>query len=215
MRTIAAIAMAALLVACGDDDDGNGGGGNDIRLTGTITATLTNGVSTLLSGTCSDLGDTQISAALVAVSTASDLCAAYTSGREPANATTVVLTIAKFNVSGAATPLDAGSYAVLASGALPVPDLQGNVRLAFVAATRSGGPVTGQPFCAELGGGVATGGSVTLTSATASTVSGTVSATLDDGTTVTGSFAAAACGAPVAIDPATCEPTVPDTTSCG
>jgi hypothetical protein len=219
MRTIAAITLAALLVACGDDDDddGNGGGGNEVTLTGTIAGRLTNGTSKILSGTCgTDFGDVGFAGALVAVSTAPDLCAAFTAGREPANSTSLLITFVNLNLTGGPASLG-GTYTVWDGVGTPPLDLQGmKAAYAFISVARSGGPVAGQPECAVLGSGDATTGSVTITSATATAVAGTVTATFDDGTSATGSFSASGCDVPVTVDPTTCEVTgIPDTMSCG
>lgn len=216
MRTIAAIALAALLVACGDDDEGDGGG-NDVTLTGTIAGRLTNGASKILTGTCAtEIGDVGFAGALVAVSTVPDLCAAFTAGREPANSTSMLITFVNLNLTGGPASVG-GTYTVWDGVGVPPLDLVGmKAAYAFISVARSGGPVAGQAECAVLGSGDATTGSVTITSATASSVAGTVTATFDDGTSASGSFSASGCDVPVIVDPTTCEVTgIPATTSCG
>jgi hypothetical protein len=217
--TLAMVALAALLAACGDEDDYDGGGGTSVTLSGGSTSgTLTNGAAIRLSGSCdpADVGTFAVAVAFVAVSTHADLCAAASAGRDLANATTLELGIFKVATTATSTSLDAGTYVTFAGSSVPLPDAQGNVRAAVIRAVATGGaaspPATG---CVENADGVATTGTVTVTAVTADSISGSVSATLDNGTTVSGTFTAPTCGVTATLGPS-CEPTgLPDDDTCG
>jgi hypothetical protein len=210
MRTLAMLALAALLAACGDDDDddGGGGGGSNVTLTGPLAGTLTNGTYAGASGSCDPgLGTTVgFAGAFVVVSTAANQCSEALAGREVANATSLFVTVAKFNLTGAATSLDPGTYP------LDIPSLDG--RVALIALDRSGTSAGAGLGCTTVASPTAVTGSVNITSVSSSSISGNVSATFDDGTSASGSFSASTCGIALTIGP-DCEPSgLPDPTTC-
>jgi hypothetical protein len=210
MRTVAMLALAALLAACGDDDDngGGGGGGSSVTLTGPLAGTLTNGTYASASGTCDPgLGTTVgFAGAFVVVSTAANQCSEALAGRDVANATTLFVTVARFNLTGTATSIDPGTYP------LDIPSVDG--RLALITLERSGTSAGAGLGCMTMASPTSTDGSVTITSASSSSISGSVTATFDDGTSASGSFSASTCGIPLTIGP-DCEPSgLPDPGTC-
>lgn len=209
---ILVLGLAALLAtACGDDDDDNGGNGgaSNVTLSGTLAGSLTSGFYGTASGSCT-FGETSIafSTGFVAVSTAANLCSEAIAGREVANATTLLISLGRFSLTGGSPTLDAGTYP------LDVPDLLGG-RMAVAFVERSGTSAGAGMGCTVAGEGVAVSGSVTVTSVSASAISGSVTATFDDGTSASGTFEASTCGISYTVDPATCEPTgLPDPDTC-
>jgi hypothetical protein len=212
MKRVIALCVVGLLAACGDDDDDGGGPppGSSVTLTGPLAGPIASSTALSLAGQCSPAGLITVSGTAVAVAftTASiDACQYLQQNREPANATTAVVTVARF--SGASqTPLTAGAYTV---GSTPTFDTSGNASYARVDVVRSAGPSsTPGEGCEDAPGETEhAAGTVTITSATATRVAGSLDVTLRDGGRISGPFDVPICPFNgLSLDPTTCEPQV-------
>ena len=150
MRTMAMVALAALLAACGDDDDdGGGGGGTSVTLSGPVAGTLTSGTSAPVAGSCAveGVGTVGFGGAFVAVSTAADQCSEAIAGRDVANATTLFISVVRVALGTTSSTLDAGTYPLLVG--FPLPDAQGIARSRSSASRRTArrpAPGSGAPW---------------------------------------------------------------------
>jgi hypothetical protein len=205
MKRALVLCLAGLLAACGSDDNGDGGSGaGSVTLTGPLGGNLASSTALSFTGQCT-LAGISVSGAAVAVAftTASvNACQFLQQNREPSNATTASVLVARFNTGGQAVSVTPGTYTVSST-----PNLDGT--LARVDVTRSDGPSsTAGEGCEDVGETESASGTVTITSATASRVAGSLDVALRDGGRLAGSFDVPTCALSTSIDPTTCEPTV-------
>ncbi len=223
MRKPLAVVIAVALAACGGSSSkgGGGGGGTGTSLTVTgpapIAATLTDATSLIVqSQTCTagTVGVT-MSFALLGFSTASS-CAAFQQGKDPANANVGAIALVRFKIgSGQSVPLAAGTYTFWDGNSVPPFDAQGVASAFLNFGFAKNGTATGANGCQPDAQAAVTGGTVTVTNASANGVDGSVTLQLSNGGAVTGSFSAPACGVSLGLD-ASCSPTgVPTNATCG
>jgi hypothetical protein len=220
MRKLLAVVVAVALAACGGSKN-NGGGGGTTSLTVTgpapIAGTLTDATSLIAqnqSCTAGTVGVT-MSFALLGFSTASS-CSAFQLNRDPANANVGAIALVRFKIgSGESVPLAAGTYTFWDGSSLPPFDVQGIASTFLNFGFAKNGTAAGANGCQPDAQASVTGGTVTVTTASASGVTGSVNLQLSNGGAVTGSFDAPVCSVPISLD-ASCAPAgVPTNATCG
>jgi hypothetical protein len=215
-----AVVIAAALAACGGS--GNGGGGSSatsLTVTGPapIAGTLTDAASLIVqsqSCTAGAIGVT-MSFALLAFSTASS-CSAFQLARDPANANVGAIALVRFKIgSGQSVPLAAGTYAFWDGTSIPPIDAQGIASTFLNFGFAKNGTAPAANGCQPAAQAAVTGGTVTVTTASANGVTGSVTLQLSNGGTVTGNFDAPVCPVTITLDPSCAPKGLPTNASCG
>lgn len=191
------VVLVGALAACGGGSSskatGPGPGAGTATVNGTIGgATLTprEAVSAVFASdpACAQEG-VPVSVGAVVISDVAGQCAV---ANDPCRATPSTLGIGLAVVAGSVTRtapgITPGSFPV---NTTPTADPQGIVRAGSIEVFRTSATCTAEPGLPAV-----TGGNVTITAVSGSTMKGTFSASLSDGTTVTGSFDSAACAVP-------------------
>jgi hypothetical protein len=221
MRKGLAVVIAAALAACGGSSksDGGGGAGTSLTVTGPapMAGTLTDATSLITqsqSCTAGAIGVT-MSFALLGFSTASS-CSAFRLARDPANADVGAVALVRFKIgSNQSVPLSAGTYTFWDGSSVPPFDAQGIASAFLNFGFARNGAAAAANGCQPVAQASVTGGTVTVTAASANGVTGSVNLQLSNGGAVTGSFDAPACAVPISLD-ASCEPTgLPSSATCG
>ncbi len=195
IRSLAvALSAAVALAACGSSSSSTPAASTPPSFRGTVLgqpfAPVDASALTLTQATCNFEGTTASATGLViGFGTFSGLCSFVTQHQTcgaKANATLVNLLVVRANLAGqTAAPVQPGTYTI---GATPAPDLQGNITVAEVLASKT------DATCGEPSGSPsATGGTIRI-DAVGARVTGSADLTFPDGGRVSGTFDVPVCG---------------------
>ena len=210
MRAITTMVVAGVLLACGSSSNNNNTG-TSVALSGSanISGTLNQATAIVVNGKSCRTSNVNLtaSAGFIGFSTLSNACQKIQQRQDPANATIAAVALARIG-TGTSVPLAVGTYTFFdtSTGGIPPFDLTTQTASLVVAgtATKNGGPASTGNGCTTVEEAHVTGGTVTLTTVSASEVAGTVNLTLSNGGTISGSFTAPLCTTSADIT-ATCD----------
>jgi hypothetical protein len=204
VNRIAPCAVALALAACGgSDNNGNNGGGTagTTGVTGTVAGLAFTGKEALSAvvppTTCTVRGvSASVASLVIGVSSVTGTCSlASNACTAKANAQGLVLAVANVSPFGPASPIGPGTYTIS-----PLSSPSNSLQQAFAFLGRT------DASCSDVASTPdATGGTVTITSVSATSASGTVNVTFADGSTLTGPFTTTSCSG-LQVDP--CSATV-------
>jgi hypothetical protein len=184
MRFLLCISVSAALAACGSGMDGGSNSTGTATVNGTIHGRQVTAEDASSAVVPASVQGFSFQAGAVVISSAANICATVSSGKQPRNWQALVLGVAQQQNGTVGPPTAPGAYTIITGLSF-----DSKIAVAYFRATDAS--------CADLGptaDALATSGTITLTSVTPA-FTGSFDLTLDTGEHITGSFKAPGCPA--------------------